>query len=397
MKIDNQKLLSLYLYVCLGIFFVLTYSSYHTPSYMELLSIILLAVIAAVFELRPISLPNGEELSFVSPLLFIPGVLYGFFTVSSILIIFCTILIASKPAALKPILFNGVQYALATYVGIWVYQLTGGEIGSIDLNNVLSYGSYIFSYPLVNLVLVNIFIYIRNRTLISVDVKSTLIYLNLMAFAILITKVVELEGIMGIVLFTVVLWGLTSSYRTYYRMYNDFKQLSIKDGLTNLYNHRFFQQKLDELLKSDEKVSLFLLDLDYFKVYNDKFGHPQGDTLLREVSDLLVETTPDDAFVCRYGGEEFAVILPEMEVEYAKDLGEKIRESIYNKEFFGAEDMPFKHITVSLGISSNQEGTIPKGKLIKAADLALYEAKKSRNKVVVSAMQNSQDNVVIGQ
>lgn len=346
----------------------------------EWIAILIIAVIAALFELRPISLPSGEDLSFVSPLLFIPSILFGFFPVACIVFIFCLILVVTKPSAWKPIAFNGVQYALSAYVALGIYQLAGGQIGSLNLNNVLSYSAYIFFYHIMNLIFVNFYTYIRNRSFISLDLRSMVVYFNLMAFGTLVTKVIEIDGLIGLVLFTIVLWGLGISYRTYYKMYNDFKLLSIKDGLTNLYNHRFFQQKIHEIVLSEKECCLLLLDLDNFKVYNDKLGHPQGDILLRDISTLLLENAPKNAYVCRYGGEEFAIILPGVKRENGMKLAEKIRLSIFQSDFYGAENMPLNRITVSIGVSVYPQ-VKTKEQLIKASDMALYEAKKSRNTV----------------
>ncbi|TKD70840.1 GGDEF domain-containing protein [Pseudalkalibacillus hwajinpoensis] len=382
MKLDNDTLLRIYLYCILGIYVSLSFVYVRPLQVEEWIVISIIGSVAVLFELRPISLPSDEELSFVSPLLFISGVIYGFFPTACIVLIFSIILVFTKPAAWKPIFFNGAQYALSSYVALQAYQLAGGEIGSLSLNNVLSYVLYIVCYQLMNLLLVNIFIYIRNRSFISLDVKSTVVYLNLMAFGTLVTKVIEQGEIMGIVLFAVVLWGLGISYRTYYKMYNDFKMLSIKDGLTNLYNHRFFQQKIEEVVQTGKEVSLFLIDLDFFKTYNDHFGHPQGDTLLKEISSLLLDHSPNDAYTCRYGGEEFAIILPGHSQTEAFELAEEIRKSISERAFYGAESMPLDCITVSIGISTYPTIVDTKEQLIKTADMALYEAKKMRNNVV---------------
>ncbi|MDQ0482549.1 GGDEF domain-containing protein [Guptibacillus hwajinpoensis] len=382
MTLKQNMLLRIYLYCCLGVFVSLTLVHLRPLNQDEIIVILVIGLVAIWFEWRPILLPSGEELSLVSPLLFTSSVLYGFFPTACILLGSTIILACMKPSSWKPILFNGAQYALSVYVALQVYQLAGGIIGTLDLNNVLSYSLYILCYQVMNFLFVTIFMYISTQTFISTDFKSNIIYLNLMALATLVTKVIEQGEIIGIVLFVIVLWGLGISYRTYYAMYNDFKILSIKDGLTNLYNHRHFQEKVEEVVVLDREVSLLLIDLDLFKLYNDQFGHPEGDKLLKEISKLLLDQTPKNVDAFRYGGEEFALILPDFNQTEALALAEKLRQAIAERDFYGADSMEMGHITVSIGISTYPEMADTKEQFIKNADLALYEAKKMRNNVV---------------
>ncbi|WP_246944175.1 GGDEF domain-containing protein [Bacillus pinisoli] len=348
----------------------------------EWIAVVLVAIIAAVFELRPILLPNGEDLTFISPLLLIVGIQYGFFPILVTILFFCIVIVSRNFQAWKPISFNGIQYALSAIVALHTYVFVGGKIGSIDLSHVLSYSLFIIIYHFTNLFLVNIYIYTRERVTISLDIRSIGVYFTLMTFAILITKIIEVEGAVGIILFSVVLMGLSIVYRTYYKMYDDFKTLSIKDGLTGLYNHRFFQQKLEEVIVEQQDVALLLLDIDYFKIYNDKFGHPKGDILLKDVSDLLLRMTPADGFACRYGGEEFSIILPTCKTEDALILAEKIRESISTESFHGVEELPNQKVTVSIGVSAFPYLAQTKENLIKGADTALYHVKNTvKNRV----------------
>ncbi|MBN8209749.1 GGDEF domain-containing protein [Bacillus sp. NTK071] len=382
MTMKQKMMLRIYLYCCLGAFVSLTFLHIRPLSREEFIVISVIGLVAVWFEWRPISLPSGEELSLVSPLLFTSSVLYGFFPTACVLVSSSNILVCLKPSSWKPILFNGAQYALSAYLALQVYQLAGGIIGTLSLNNVLSYTLYIVCYQMMNFFFVTIFMYISTKSFLTIDVKATIVYFNLMVFATLVTKVIEQGEIMGIVLFVIILWSLGLSYRTYYSLYHEFKILSIKDGLTNLYNHRYFQQKIEEVLESSEAVSLLLIDLDFFKIYNDQFGHPEGDQLLKEISTLLLEKSPKDANVFRYGGEEFAILLQGYSEVKALSLSEKIRRAVSEKAFYGTDRMPMECITVSVGVSSYPEMVDSKEQLIKTADTALYEAKKMRNNVV---------------
>ncbi len=160
------------------------------------------------------------------------------------------------------------------------------------------------------------------------------------------------------------------------------------DDLTGVYNHRFFQQSIHECIINAEKknthLSLLLLDIDYFKNYNDLYGHVQGDELLSVLSALIKECVREKNIVARYGGDEFAIILPETSEKDAVFIGEKIRKSLGNIYFKGQENLPNKEITVSIGVSIYPYKANSKDELIKSADDALYRAKFfNRNRVEV--------------
>lgn len=171
-------------------------------------------------------------------------------------------------------------------------------------------------------------------------------------------------------------------------LYSKLEHLSITDGLTGAYNHRYFQVKLAESLhtaqKSSTPLSLLFLDLDYFKIYNDTFGHPKGDELLQEFTLILKNTLRDSDSICRYGGEEFSIILQDCPLTQAKQIAERIRVACESHPFFGVEKLSQKRITVSIGIAGcPATKTITPKELIFQADQALYLAKRFRNRIEV--------------
>ncbi len=121
------------------------------------------------------------------------------------------------------------------------------------------------------------------------------------------------------------------------KLYQDNEMLAITDGLCEVYNHRFFQEKLEEEIKRSarykENLSLVMIDIDNFKVINDKFGHLQGDVILKEVAKILKKDFRETDFVCRYGGEEFAIILPETDALGALTAAERTRKFIDESKF----------------------------------------------------------------
>ena len=167
-----------------------------------------------------------------------------------------------------------------------------------------------------------------------------------------------------------------------------YKELSRKDGLTELYNHRFFHQLLETEVSRAERydrvVSLLMIDIDDFKSYNDTHGHPAGDVALRRLAQLLKQASRNCDFAARYGGEEFAVIVPEVSADSARRMAERLLKLIADTEFEGEEEMPGGRLTVSLGIATYPMQAGSKSELIEHADQALYRAKGlGKNRVVV--------------
>lgn len=162
----------------------------------------------------------------------------------------------------------------------------------------------------------------------------------------------------------------------------EYEQLSVTDPLTGLLNRRYLEERIaEEIVRSKRhrfSLSMMMLDVDDFKAYNDKFGHPAGDTALRIVAEILKETLRGADVAARYGGEEFAILLPQTSAEEAAQIGERIRKRIEKTEFGQ------RNVTVSIGIASCSNEVDSAKDLISAADVALYSAKNhGRNNVQI--------------
>lgn len=153
--------------------------------------------------------------------------------------------------------------------------------------------------------------------------------------------------------------------------------LAYNDDLTGLYNRRFFDRTLENELRRSIRYSrpltMIMVDIDHFKLFNDKYGHQKGDSVLRTVGTILRENCRSSDIVCRYGGEEMAVILPEQDLTHGENTAEKLRKllAVEAKEIEGVE------ITASFGVSTlgNKDDTVEF--LIRRSDQALYEAKEA--------------------
>lgn len=173
------------------------------------------------------------------------------------------------------------------------------------------------------------------------------------------------------------------------RLYSSVLDIAIRDGLTGCFNRR----KLDvdifaEIAAAKQRngaMSLLMLDIDWFKKYNDYHGHPRGDTLLKKLVPLLrFNTRPFDK-TYRYGGEEFAILLLDADREIARMVAQRLWDAVGREKFEGAEaSQPEKKVTVSIGVASFPEDSKNATELIASADSALYKAKEAgRNRIWV--------------
>lgn len=183
-----------------------------------------------------------------------------------------------------------------------------------------------------------------------------------------------------------VLGNQASSSLANAQFHSEIERMAITDGLTGLFNHRNFHEKLaDEfrrLERFSEPLSLLLIDIDFFKKVNDTHGHPAGDEVLRSVAAIIKETIRNIDIPARYGGEEFAALLLGTNHEGALRMAERLRESITEKIFsIDGKDL---RLTVSIGAATSPYDTGNKEELIEKADQALYYAKRNgRNRCVL--------------
>ncbi len=164
------------------------------------------------------------------------------------------------------------------------------------------------------------------------------------------------------------------------------EELTITDELTGIYNYRYFAEKLKEeqrrACRYNMPLSLIMLDIDWFKKFNDSYGHEVGNIVLRGITSVVKKCIRDVDIFCRYGGEEFVIILPQTpRIEVAR-IGERIRQQIEAASFGGGDNIPELKVTVSVGITSYPENGKPDEELLSVADQALYRAKGAGKNLV---------------
>ncbi len=172
------------------------------------------------------------------------------------------------------------------------------------------------------------------------------------------------------------------------RYFDRVRQMAYVDGLTGIFNRRYFEMRVTEEMERarryENALALIIVDIDHFKRLNDEFGHLLGDEVLRQVSTLFGQNLRKSDIVARYGGEEFVVLMPQTSVEHASAAAEKLRKTVETWTFPGVA----RPVTISMGVASFPADGDSRDALVAAADRALYVAKQSgRNRVIVAAQQ----------
>jgi diguanylate cyclase (GGDEF)-like protein len=168
------------------------------------------------------------------------------------------------------------------------------------------------------------------------------------------------------------------------------RQLSYLDGLTGIFNRRFFElrimEEIERARRSEMGMAVVMVDIDQFKRLNDEFGHLLGDEVLRQVSSLFHQQLRKIDVVCRYGGEEFAILLTQTNAQHAMGVAEKLRKLVEGWQFPGVP----RTVTISAGVAAFPEHGTTRDELIHAADTGLYAAKQSgRNHVCLTALMRT--------
>lgn len=176
------------------------------------------------------------------------------------------------------------------------------------------------------------------------------------------------------------------------------KTQSVRDPLTGRYNRRYLEETLEREVRragrAVQALDVLMIDLDYFKTFNDTYGHEAGDSVLRETASLLSAGIRAEDFVCRFGGEEFVIVLPTADKEASRARAERLRLKMRGLTVMH-QGRSLGMVTISVGVAAFPEhGTSPK-ELMAAADAALYQAKRGGRDQVAMALPKPVDEPTI--
>jgi diguanylate cyclase (GGDEF)-like protein len=182
------------------------------------------------------------------------------------------------------------------------------------------------------------------------------------------------------------------------RLRERLRNQSIRDPLTGLFNRRYLEESLDlecsRAERSLQPLSVVMLDIDHFKRFNDTFGHEAGDVVLKSIAELLKASVRQGDIICRYGGEEFMLVLPVTGAPEAAALAERVRTAVKRLDLVH-RGQSMGNITVSLGVATNTGTKWKQNDIVEAADQALYAAKNAgRNRVEVFERKSTAKSVV---
>lgn len=284
-------------------------------------------------------------------------------------------------------LFNFSLYSIMITGAYYTYTLVGGEVGAFNIFNTYPYFISMASYFLVNVVLIGLYFYLyAKERLFKEIIKDALVsYFVTLALAFILVILLNAYPLFGLFLFSTITIVLSLLFRHYFHLYQEISDKASIDELTGLINHGHFKEMLQNYFVDDTKhpLSLCLLDVDDFKVYNDYYGHLQGDELLQHIGYMLKEYCEKNEFlVARYGGEEFVILLPNINKKDAYLYIDKLRKKMNDTYFSGVEVLPHGCLSFSGGVIEYERPIYNTSELLGKADQALYYAKAQGKNMV---------------
>ena len=271
----------------------------------------------------------------------------------------------------------------------------GVEVQTTYVNNLLDNNLIKKTTPAVNIALTLALVILTVIIVLAIDSMPVIIGLTvtlyfahvIMSYYMMIHHNLWVE-IVSPITFTILAFILTVivKYLIKSRDFDKQYKLATTDGLTELYNHRYFQEQMQMFCANAKRYegvfSLIILDIDFFKKFNDNFGHQSGDAVLRQVAFVLKKNVRATDIVCRYGGEEMSIILPNAKEDEAVSIAQKLCDIVSTQKFKLSNNRE-SNVTISLGVATygQTDGTEP-SKIIESADKRLYNAKNNgRNRV----------------
>lgn len=344
--------------------------------------------------------PKGNTLSMDSSIYLANLFLYGLEFSMSILV--CSSIIfafTERRTKWQNHLLNFSFYSMMLVSSYYMFISTNGQVGNVNLTNLIPYISSLTVYFTVNTLLVGIFFLLSaNENLVTVlkgMLKDTIAtYLSMLLLSLVLLILIHGQNLFGLFLFICITYLLSQAFRQHFELYKEVAHKANIDDLTGLYNHGAFKEHLEKEVRiareTGQPLSVAILDIDDFKKYNDLYGHLQGDQLLKKFGNLLKKESEANHFlVARYGGEEFSLIMPNTPQSEAMTFVNQLRKKTNNTPFDGVQILPYGCLSFSGGIAEWEKETYDASELLNKADMAAYNAKdQGKNMVRIYSHQS---------
>lgn len=343
--------------------------------------------------------PSGNSLSMDSAIYLAILFVFGLDLTLTILLLTALIYaIYQKQVVWWKHLFNFSIYVVMIVSTYHSFLLAGGELSSISVLNIAAYLASFSVYFLLNVILIGMFFLLTQTESLFMLIKGMLketvsSYLITLVLSLILVLLMKQQVILGVFLFTSVAMLLSISFKQYFQLYQEVSEKADVDHLTELYNHGYFKNLLEKEIvkakKTEEPLSLALLDLDDFKKYNDLHGHLQGDRLLKHFGAEMKKIAEPSFTVARYGGEEFAILMPGLTQLEAFRFTNQLRKQVNDTYFEGVEVLPHGCLSFSAGVIEYNLEIYNSTEMIEKADQAMYFAKtKGKNNVSIFDSEN---------
>lgn len=330
--------------------------------------------------------PTGSKQSMDSAVYLACVFMYDIsFALSVLLVNSLFFAIYERELTLKKHLINFSIYAITLICAASVYSWAGGTTGAFENQHLLAYALTLTIYFTVNTLSIGMYFYLQRGSHLGITLKnlfkeSLKVYACTMILSVVLTVLVVHNGIIGLLLFTGLSILLSRSYIQMFNLYLQTEERSHQDQRTGLYNHSFFEDSLEKELthsiQNDTSLSIAMIDIDDFKIYNNHYGHLLGDKLLAFVGQYLKkECNAVSAIASRYGGEEFTILLPGYDSHRAFLFINSLRKKLNDIYIEGVELLPHHCLSFSAGIASIHMDIHHKSDLVDRAVQALIYAK----------------------
>ncbi|WP_019913997.1 bifunctional diguanylate cyclase/phosphohydrolase [Paenibacillus sp. HW567] len=287
---------------------------------------------------------------------------------------------------------NFSMYCIMIVCASDIFTAFGGVQGPLLSSHVTAYLGAMVVYFILNTLLIGYYYYLIYHqnlydTLKGMLTDTILAYLCTLVLSLVLTVLLYHNRLLGLGMFLCLSVMISYSFKRLFSMYRDIEERANRDQRTGLFNHSYFEDRLEEAMRcskaSGTALSLAMIDIDDFKKYNDHFGHLRGDGLIVFLAELLKKATEGtDIIVSRYGGEEFTLLMPGYDPAASKQFVERLRKTLNNSPFEGTEIFPQGCLAFSAGIAGYQPDVHFKSELVEHADQALYYAKKQGKNLV---------------